>query len=163
VVFKNFLYMYNHAPKNYLCPFCLIVQGKKDSVETNQSDIIYQDRFITAWISSRWWPNNPGNVIIVPNKHYENIYDLPVNLAAKIQSLAKKVAIALKKVYPCDGVSQRQHNEPAGNQDIWHYHLQVFPRYKNDRLYENHPFKKLAPERERIEFAGKLREYFRNL
>jgi diadenosine tetraphosphate (Ap4A) HIT family hydrolase len=34
-----------------------------------------------------------------------------------------------------DGTSTRQHNEPAGNQDVWHYHEHVFPRYDGDELY----------------------------
>jgi histidine triad (HIT) family protein len=49
--------------------------------------------------------------------------------------VAKSLAIAMKKIYACDGVSTRQHNEPAGNQDVWHYHLHVTPRYENDNFY----------------------------
>ena len=32
-------------------------------------------------------------------------------------------------------MSTRQHNEPAGYQDVWHYHVHVFPRYAGDELY----------------------------
>ncbi len=87
---------------------------------------------MTASVSPRWWPNNPGNIIIVPNQHFEHIYDLPTRYAHCIQDTAKEVAIAFKEVYKCDGVSTRQHNEPAGGQDVWHYHLHVFPRYEGD-------------------------------
>jgi len=41
----------------------------------------------------------------------------------------------MKQAWKCDGVSTRQHNEPAGNQDVWHYHMHVFPRWDNDDLY----------------------------
>src|SRR5687767_1579537 len=71
----------------------------------------------------------------MPNPHYENIYELPVPYMAKIQERAKSVAIAMKTAFSCDGVSTRQHNEPAGNQDVWHYHLHVTPRYENDNFY----------------------------
>ena len=67
--------MFNHAPKDYACPFCLLVQGG-ESKYNSQQDIVYQDELVTAFVSPRWWPNNPGNVIIVPNRHHENIYDL---------------------------------------------------------------------------------------
>jgi len=40
----------------------------------------------------------------------------------------------MKNTYGCNGISTRQHNEPAGNQ-LWHYHLHVYPRYENDNLY----------------------------
>jgi len=35
----------------------------------------------TAWINTRWWVNNPGGVIVVPNEHIENMYELPRDLA----------------------------------------------------------------------------------
>ena len=41
----------------------------------------------------------------------------------------------MKTAFGCPGVSTRQHNEPAGNQDVWHYHVHVFPRWHGDRLY----------------------------
>lgn len=49
--------------------------------------------------------------------------------------LARRLALVLKQIHECPGVSTRQHNEPAGNQEVWHYHLHVFPRYDGDGLY----------------------------
>jgi histidine triad (HIT) family protein len=129
--------MYNHAPENYVCPFCLLVQGTEDNhVLSVQSDLIYHDRTVTAFISAHQKPNNHGNVAIVPNEHYENIFDLPLWYAQEIHRVTKRLAFVMKTVYACDGISTRQHNEPAGNQDVWHYHLHVTPRYKNDAFYE---------------------------
>ncbi len=128
--------MYNHAPENYACPFCLLVAGiENEHVYSVQSDIVYHDNVVTAFISSHQWKNNHGNTIIVPNEHFENIYDLPIHYAQDIQRVAKMLALTMKAVYACDGVSTRQHNEPAGNQDVWHYHLHVTPRYENDNYY----------------------------
>ena len=150
--------MHNHAPDNYICPFCLLVQGiENEHVYSVQNDIVYQNETVTALISSHQWPNNHGNVIIVPNEHYEYIYDLPLTYAQEIQRVAKLVAIALKKVYACDGVSTRQHNEPAGSQDVWHYHLHVTPRYKNDHYYTTQ--RKLMSVEERAKHADHLREH----
>jgi len=116
--------MYNHAPENYNCPFCLLIEGVKNKhVHSIESDIVYHDDVVTAFIGSHQWPNNHGNVIVVPNEHFE------------IHQVAKRLAIAMKRVYSCDGVSTRQHNEPAGSQDVWHYHLHVTPRYENDNYY----------------------------
>ena len=128
--------MYNHAPESYVCPFCLLIKGvENEHVLSIQSDVIYQDDVVTGFIGSHQWPRNRGNVIIVPNEHFENIYDLPISYSQDIHRLAKRLAIAMKNVYACDGVSTRQHNEPAGNQDVWHYHLHVTPRYINDNYY----------------------------
>jgi histidine triad (HIT) family protein len=128
--------MYNHAPKDYQCPFCLLIAGvTNEHVHSIQSDIVYHDNAVTALISSHQWPNNHGSVIVVPNEHFENIYDLPLRFAQDIHRMAKHLAIGMKKVYACNGVSTRQHNEPAGGQDVWHYHLHVIPRYENDNFY----------------------------
>jgi len=59
--------------------------------------------------------------------------------------------------YSCDGISTRQHNEPFGNQDVWHYHVHVFPRYENDNLYACRPQVEFASIEERISYTDKLR------
>lgn len=156
--------MYNHAPKKYQCPFCLLIRGIENIyVHSKQSDIFYQDRHVVGLISSDWWPNNPGSVLVIPVKHYENIYDLPAILSGRIHRLEQQVALAIKKLYKSDGVSSRQHNEPAGGQDIWHFHVQVLPRYDNDRLYQLVNQRKLAALSRRRPYAKKLRNYFKNL
>ena len=150
--------MFNHKPKDYICPFCLLVKGvENEHVYTRQNEIIYKNRSLTAFVSSHGWPNNKGIVIIVPNEHYENIYEVPESILKQIAVLSKKIALTIKKVYGCDGVSIRQHNEPAGNQDTWHYHYQIIPRYLNDKLYQNHDLKKMLDPKERKIFAEKLK------
>ena len=140
---------------------CLIAKGvENEHVYTKQADVFYRDEYVTAFIASHWWPNNPGHVIIIPNKHIENIYDLPTNLSDRIHQLEQTVAVALKKTYECDGVSSRQHNEPAGDQDVWHYHLHIFPRYLNDDLYLHYRERKLSAPPDRQAFVKKILQYF---
>lgn len=110
--------MYNHEPENYICPLCQIAKGQPTERGNQEEEVIFRDDTITGFIAGKWWRSNPGHVIIVPNKHIENIYDLPDNIGHAISDFSKKVAIALKQTYKCDGVSVRQHNEPAGNQDV---------------------------------------------
>ena len=150
--------MHNHAPPDYVCPFCGIVQGvQNEKIATVTTDLVYHDAVVTAFISLHQYPHNPGNTIVVPNEHFENIYDFPVRLAAPLHALAQSIALAMKAIFGCDGVSTRQHNEPAGNQDVWHYHLHVTPRYAGDDFYRTHPA--LMPAEERAVYAQKLREY----
>ncbi len=152
--------MYNHAPEGYACPFCLLVQGvENEHVLSRQSDIVYRDSEVTALISCHQWTNNPGHAVVIPNIHYENIYDLPVRLGGRIHELARALAVAMKTAYGCDGVSTRQHNEPAGNQDVWHYHLHVFPRYARDELYMSR--RALMTPEERAVYAARLRAAMR--
>lgn len=153
---------YSHIPKGYVCPFCLLVKGIEDEenklIQSKQQDIVYKDEYVTALIATLWWPNNEGHVIIIPNKHYENIFDLPNEYSTLIHQLAQKISFALKECYKCDGISTRQHNEPGGSQDVWHYHLHVYPRYIHDDLYRTDG--KLSASEDRLKYAEQLRNWF---
>jgi histidine triad (HIT) family protein len=126
----------SHAPAGYRCPFCRNVRDG-DGEADYPLEILHRDDDVFVKMNPKWWPNNPGGVLVVPVQHYENIFDLPVELAIPIQRAARSVAIAMKTAFACDGISTRQHNEPAGNQDVWHYHLHVFPRWHGDDLYRH--------------------------
>lgn len=152
--------MYNHEPENYICPLCQIANGQPTERGNQEEDVIFRDEFITVFVAGKWWRSNPGHVIIVPNKHIENIYDMPEDLGHKIFDASKKIAIAFKEAYQCDGTSTRQHNEPAGNQDVWHYHLHIYPRYEGDNLYVNHKDAYWPSQEEKKPYVDKLKAYF---
>jgi histidine triad (HIT) family protein len=151
--------MHNHAPPDYICPFCLLIQGD-ESVESQlrQTDIVFQTADVTAFMATRKYSNNQGHVLIIPNEHFENIYDLPLELSSKIHALSRDIALAMKAEYQCDGILLRQHNETAGDQKIWHYHLHVIPRYENDGFHSSQkgPFE----GEERAQYAQRLRRWF---
>lgn len=123
--------VYNHAPPDYRCPFCR-------NLATGEADLplefIHRAELVSVKINPRWRPRNPGAVLVIPNEHYENVYDLPPELGAPLQHAVRSSALAMKRAFGCDGISTRQHNEPAGSQDVWHHHIHVFPRRQNDDL-----------------------------
>jgi histidine triad (HIT) family protein len=122
----------SHAPQDYVCPFCRnLREGRGDF----PVEIIAAYDEVTVKLNPKWWVRNKGAVLVIPNEHYENVYDLPIDLGTPIQRAVRDAAFAMKSAFGCDGVSTRQHNEPAGNQDVWHYHVHVFPRYEGDNLY----------------------------
>jgi histidine triad (HIT) family protein len=126
--------MHSHAPVDYVCPFCNYVAGGGDDYVGPEHVVERTDATLT-YVSPKWWPNNHGALLVIPTDHHENLYVLPDTLAEPLQRAVRRAAVALKLAYGCDGVSTRQHNEPAGNQDVWHYHVHVFPRYADDGLY----------------------------
>ena len=63
----------------------------------------------------------------------------------------------MKTAYGCEGISTRQHNEPAGMQEVWHFHLHVFPRYLDDGLYARTAERFLTTPSQRLPYAEKLR------
>ena len=128
--------MITHAPPGYVCPFCAVLAGKKhESVWSVPGDVVYRDEVVAALIAAGGSPNNPGHVLVIPVAHFENLYELPKREGAAMFRITRAIARAMKATSGCTGVSTRQHNEPHGNQDVWHVHTHVFPRFENDQLY----------------------------
>ncbi len=146
----------SHAPSRYDCPFCTIAAGDSTPA-TTQDDVVYHDDAVTAFIASEWWPNNPGAVLVITNTHLENLYEVPDRLGSQIYRASRLVALAMKDAYGCAGTSTRQHNEPAGGQDVWHYHQHVFPRYPDDHLYQLTEQRAPAPLDQKARYARALR------
>lgn len=153
--------MPHHAPENYHCPICLANQGIENTdTLLKQADLVFRDELVSAWINSFWIGKNVGHVIIVPNEHYENLYDVPDEIGCRIFKISKLISKAIKQTYHCDGITLRQNNEPAGDQHAFHYHLHVFPRYSQDNFNQRLAEKsKLSEPIERIKYAEKLRYY----
>lgn len=127
----------SHAPSGYECPFCGLAAGSVDSPQNlcKLTDLIYQDSLIMVYMACDGFGDYGGHVMISPVEHIETLYELPDELACAIMLMTRQVAIAIKKAWQPDGVSTRQHNEPGGNQHVWHYHQHIFPRYSGDNLY----------------------------
>jgi len=152
--------MYNHAPKDYKCPICLGILGiESEDTLLKQADLVYKDSLIRVFVNSFWIPTCEGHVIVVPNEHYENIYELPDEVGHRISDVVKTMAIAMRKAYGCDGITTRQNNEPAGNQHAFHYHHHIFPRYDGDSFNINLTKKSiLSGHKERIKYVNILKE-----
>ena len=133
----------SHQPQGYVCPFCQLAAGTADD-QANRcelSDLVYRDKDLLVFIACDGFGPHPGHAMITPAAHREALYDLDDDLLAKISIFSRHVSLASKLAWDPPGTSVRQHNEPAGNQHVWHYHLHVFPRYSDDMLYRQirHP------------------------
>ena len=155
----------SHASPDYICPICVGLREEiNDNTLIRPSDIVYRDERVTVLINSFFMGKNAGHVIIVPNEHIENIYELPEELGHHIFSVAKKCALAIRTAYDADGITLKQNNEPAGDQHAFHFHLHVFPRYDDDGFTAIQPSqKRLAPPEERQLYAEKLAPVLRDL
>ena len=150
--------MNRHAPLDYICPICLGVKGvENDDTLIIQTDIVFRDEDVMAFVSSFFIGNNPGHLVVVPNDHYENLYEIPVAVGHRIFETTKRVAEAVRSAYECEGITTLQNNEPAGNQHAYHYHQHVFPRYEDDDLHAQMMNKELTDSAERRKYAELLR------
>lgn len=152
--------MYNHADETYECPICVgIGTIKEGRTLIEPSDIVFQDELVTAYISTFNIKNNPYHVVLVPNEHIENIYDMPDGVGTRLQSIAREMAIGLRKAYKAQGITIVQNNEPYGGQHAFHYHMHVIPRYAGDDLYKHINDKPTASSEEKAKAAISLKGY----
>jgi histidine triad (HIT) family protein len=155
--------MHNHAPADYRCPICLgIARIENEHTLIRQSDIVFRDDLVMVFITSFFIGKNPGHLVVVPCEHYENLYDLPDVVGSHIFVIARKMAVAMKKAYGCEGITTLQNNEPAGNQHAFHYHLHLFPRHTDDHLHEHMMVKRNTTAEERLPYASAILDVLLN-
>jgi histidine triad (HIT) family protein len=108
------------------CIFCKIVRRQATS------SIVYEDEKILAFVDIR--PVSEGHTLIIPKRHYVDVFDTPNELLANMYIVTKKVAVAVKKATGADGISVVQQNGKAAGQDIFHMHVHVIPRFEGKKM-----------------------------
>lgn len=108
------------------CIFCKLADG---SIPTTT---VFEDDFLRAIMDIS--PANKGHVIILPKTHAADIFSLEDEFVMKAFALAKKLAIAVKEVTGCEGVNILQNNGAVAGQTVFHFHVHVVPRFKNDNI-----------------------------
>ena len=110
--------------KNENCIFCKIAAGEIPSAT------IYEDDDFRVILDIE--PASKGHALILPKDHYANLYELSDELAAKALIVAKKVITKMTEIVGCDGYNILQNNGEAAGQTVFHFHMHLIPRYKDD-------------------------------
>lgn len=106
------------------CVFCKIVKGELPSYK------IYENDDVLAFLDIH--PVNIGHTLVIPKKHYKDIYETPTDIMEKIISVAKQISTSLKEELMAEGINVTMNNEIAAGQVIFHTHMHVIPRMKDD-------------------------------
>lgn len=106
------------------CIFCKIVNGEIPSLT------IYEDERVKAFLDIN--PISEGHTLIIPKKHFENIYDIDEETLLAVENASKVVGKMLKEKLNCDGITRFQNNEYG--QEVKHYHMHLITRSQNDDL-----------------------------
>ena len=106
------------------CIFCKIAAG-----EIPSKTIYENEQFRVIMDIS---PATKGHALILPKEHYANLYEIPEEVAADAMKLAKKLAKKMTDALQCDGFNIIQNNGEVAGQTVFHFHMHLIPRYKND-------------------------------
>ncbi len=130
------------------CVFCKILAGELPA------HFVYKDELVVAFLSLE--QPNPYKVLVIPRAHREMIYDLDAEQAAAVFQATVKIARVIRDVSGCEGMNLVQSNGRVGQQDVFHFHLHIVPRFSGDGIildWDNTP----ASTERLSQIAGELR------
>ncbi|MDE6012570.1 MAG: HIT family protein [Prevotella sp.] len=94
--------------------FSKIAAGEIPSYKCAESDKFY------AFLDIN--PVSKGHTLVIPRREVDYIFDMDDDEIAEFQQFAKRVAIALKKVFPCKKVAQ-----VVLGLEVPHAHIHLIP------------------------------------
>lgn len=107
------------------CIFCKLANG---IIPTNS---IYEDDDFLVILDAA--PATKGHALILPKEHYADLYEMPDNLLQKAIVLARKMAVHMTQKLECDGFNLVQNNGETAGQTVFHFHIHLIPRYRDDQ------------------------------
>jgi len=135
------------------CVFCKIAKGKVPCYK------VYEDKKIMAFFDIN--PIAKGHTLVIPKKHYENLFDCKDKILEKMIKISQKIAINYKEKLGCTGVNILNASGQSAEQSVFHIHFHVVPRFDDDGYkmwpktgYQKEELKSLA-EKLKIEEDGK--------
>ena len=108
------------------CIFCKIVKGEIPSYKIYEDDLVYVFLDIN--------PIAEGHALVIPKKHYENIYDTPEKVLERINVIAKKMALLFQEKLGVNAVNVLNASGKEAQQSVFHLHYHIVPRFDDDGL-----------------------------
>lgn len=134
------------------CIFCRILAGQAPG------SFVYRDERSAAFLDI--YPITPGHLLVVPAAHAANLADLDPEDGAHLFRVAQRLTGAIRRSgMPCEGVNFFLADGEAAGQDVFHVHLHVLPRFKNDGFKVDFPpaYGPTAPRHKLDEHAAAIR------
>lgn len=130
------------------CIFCKIIKGEIPSYKIYEDD----DIFVMLDIN----PLSKGHTLVFPKQHFENIYDIPEKLFAKIMLKSKRLAEKLKEKLNCEGIILQQNSGQKAGQSVFHLHVHLKPVFKDTEIPYEKPLRKKLTEKEFSDLQNQL-------
>jgi histidine triad (HIT) family protein len=128
------------------CPFCKIVAGDSPAMR------VYEDERTIAFMDIN--PATRGHLLVIPRAHAVDLLAVdPADLAACART-AQAMAVRASERLGADGVNLLSSGGTPASQTIFHFHVQVIPRYAGDSL--KLPWQPAPGGREEIAAAAAL-------
>lgn len=108
------------------CIFCKIIKGDIPSYK------IYEDEYTYAFLDIA--KDVDGHTLVVPKKHVTNILDCDEETLHHVMDTVKKISNHYTDDLGYDGVDLINANGEAAQQSVFHLHIHIIPRKKDDKV-----------------------------
>jgi diadenosine tetraphosphate (Ap4A) HIT family hydrolase len=137
------------------CPFCAIARGE------NRSTIIVCEG--ETWVA--FFPLKPataGHTLLIPRRHVPDLWSVDPALAAELMNAAVRVGRAIETALTPDGMNLITSSGAEAEQTIYHLHLHLLPRYRDDGFDDIWPPKRDLPGLDLEGIADRIRDACRS-
>lgn len=135
-----------------ICPTCLNRETGGALFGDDSKFRIYEDDDIDVLLVGN--PRAAGHTAIISKTHYHDMSEAPDELNEKIVRYAKKLMKIICEVYGCERVYICSMCDGPNN----HYHVQLIPRYKEEKRGSSNFVKPRIEYKKDKEKLNKLRE-----
>ena len=138
------------GPPDDGCPFCAI------AAERLPASIVAADALTVAFLDLRQY--HAGHVLVVPRRHVQDIRAVDDATAAALIVAVARIARAVDRAFPNDGLSIWHSAGAGANQEVPHLHFHVHPRRFGDDVLRVYPTPPAYPDRATLDaWATQLR------
>lgn len=109
------------------CIFCKIINGDIPSYT------IYENDYVKCFLDVN--PLSKGHTLIVPKKHFKDLYDIDEKYLIEINKASKEIIKLLDSELAPNGYKLQQNNGII--QEVKHYHLHIIPNYSKKSNTKN--------------------------
>ncbi len=109
-----------------MCVFCKIVNGEIPSYK------LYENGFVTCILDIS--QATKGHCLIIPKKHFDNVFDLSEDYAEEIMKAAVIISNMLKEKLGVSNINLLNNSGKLAGQTVMHFHMHVLPRYVDDEI-----------------------------
>jgi diadenosine tetraphosphate (Ap4A) HIT family hydrolase len=107
------------------CVFCAILRGEAEASVPYADDRVVVIMDIGAI--------TPGHLLVIPRVHAVGLEDLDEETSAHVWRVGHRMGRALRRSgLRCEGVNVFLADGKAAFQEVFHFHLHVFPRFEGD-------------------------------
>jgi histidine triad (HIT) family protein len=108
------------------CIFCKIVAGELPAT------IVDEDEQTISFMDIN--PATRGHALVVPRTHAADLLEIGSGQLAAVNAAAQRLARRAKERLGADGVNVINSCGAAAWQTVFHFHLHVIPRYRDDPM-----------------------------